>query len=187
MTHKKAPDLDLNEANYAHCQVTEILPIPANEFFDWYMKEPPESFMLGTLVVPPIVSTEVISKEKFGTVGSARFFKFKDGTVAYEEVLSANFPEKYSYLPYGYDNPIHFLSDHAKSTMRVEADGENTRVIWDYAFHAKNKFTLPLVKLFVSLDWKRYLTNGLTVIRSHLETHGTSKQIHEVVEFEKAA
>ena len=187
MLHSPAPDLDPDDTNYAHCQVIETLPIPADSFFEWYMGEPPENFMMGTIVVPPIIGTEPLSKEPYGNAGTSRIFHFKDGTVAAERIISMDMPREYFYQPYAYDNPIHFLSDHAKSTMRAEPDGENTKIIWDYAFHAKNKYALPLVKLFVSLDWKRNLTNGLKVIKAHLEVHGTSKRIHEVSDLKKAA
>ncbi|MEE9315086.1 MAG: SRPBCC family protein [Rhizobiaceae bacterium] len=187
MPHIIAPDLDPDDSNYAHCQVIETLPIPADSFFDWYMDEPPENFMMGTLVVSPITGTEPISKEPYGKPGTSRLFNFKDGTVARERIISMDMPREYFYQPYGYDNPIHLLSDYAKSTMRAEPDGENTRIVWDYAFHAKNKVALQVVRLFVSFDWKRNLQNGLTVIKAHLEEHGTSKRIHEVIARDKAA
>ncbi len=187
MPHIIAPEIDLDESNYAHCQVIETLPIPADTFFDWYMDEPPENFMVGTLIVAPITGTEPISAEPYGKPGTSRLFHFKDGTVARERILTMDMPREYFYQPYGYDNPIHFLSDHAKSTMRAEPDGENTRIVWDYAFHAKNKVALPFVKLFVSLDWKRNLMNGLKIIKAHLEAHGTSKRIHEVNYLKKAS
>jgi hypothetical protein len=43
------------------------------------------------------------------------------------------------------------------------------------------------VKLFVTLDWKRNLMNGLKIIKAHLEVHGTSKRIHEVNDLKKAS
>ena len=55
---------------------------------------------------------------------------FKDKTVASEVVVAADLPNSYSYQPYAFNNPMCMLADYAKSTMRVEADGENTRVIW---------------------------------------------------------
>lgn len=179
MTHPTAPQLDQNEANYAHCQVIERLPVAADEFFGWYLAEPIENFMHGTLVVPPITGTQMITRGEFGGVGSARHITFKDGTVAYERVLATDYPRSYSYQPYAYNNPIRLFSDYAKAKMTAEADGDRTRIVWDYAFHARNRACLPLVKLFVTLDWSRNLANGLKVIRAHTEKHGLSRPIRE--------
>lgn len=180
MSDPIAPDLDPKNGNYAHCKVIEHLPIPADQFFTWFIAEPIENFMKGTLVVPPITGTRNITEGKFGGAGSARHITFKDGTVAYERVIATDYPRSYSYQPYAYNNPIRLLSDYAKATMTAEPNGDGTRIVWDYAFHARNRLALPLVKLFVKLDWSRNLANGLKVIRAHLEKHGTARQIHEV-------
>ena len=77
MENAIAPDIDPNESNYAHCRVEEILPIKPEAFFDWYFAQEPESIMLGTLVVSPIVKTLPIQGPTFGEVGSARSFVFQ--------------------------------------------------------------------------------------------------------------
>jgi len=187
LTEIIAPDIDLDEANYAHCQVVEILPIKAEDFFKWYMIEPPENFMRGTLVVSPVTGTGPLPGPDYGVEGSARTFSFKDGTVASERILSTNLPHEYFYQPYAYNNPMCMLADYAKSTMRSIPEGDNARIVWDYAFHARNKLALPFVKMFVSLDWKRNMANGLKIIKAHLAEHGTTKSIHEVENLNKAA
>ena len=63
--------------------------------------------------------------------------------------------------------------------MQALPEDGKTRIVWDYAFHARNGIALPVLKLFVTLDWKRNLANGLSVLKKHLETHGTDKRIHE--------
>jgi len=180
MSNPIAPQMDLDEGNYAHCQVSEYLPIAPDRFFDWYISEPIENFMLGTLIVPPITGTRVLTEGPFGGAGSARHISFKDGTIAYEKVISTDYPRAYSYQPYAYNNPVRLLSDYAKATMSVQPEGDGARVVWDYAFHARNKMALPAVKLFVKLDWARNLSNGLKIIRAHLEQHGVSRRIDEV-------
>lgn len=179
MTDPIAPALDPDDSNYAHCRVIERLPIPADQFFDWYIAEPIENFMLGTFFVSPIIGTRVITEGPFGSKGTARHISFKDGTVAYERVTETNYPHGYSYQPYAYDNPIRLFSDYAKATMTAEPDGDGCRIVWDYAFHAKNKAALQVVKLFVKLDWARNLANGLKVIRAHMEKHGVSRSIRD--------
>jgi len=169
------PDLDSDFSNYAHCQVSETLPIAPDSFFDWFMNEPPENLMLGTLLVSPMTGTEPLSEEGFGAPGTKRMFHFKDGTIAREVMLETDLPKRISYQPYGYNNPICFLSDHAKASMRVDPHKDGALITWDYAFHAKNKFALQLVKLFVSLDWKRNLRNALKVMKSKLEDMGVSE------------
>ena len=182
-----APDLDPNESNYAHCRVEEIMPIPADTFFDWYIGEPIENFMLGTLIVPPIVGTKTMTESPFGAPGSDRLIHFKDRTVARERVLTSDYPRSYSYQPYAYTNPMRLFSDHAKATMTAVPEGEHARIVWDYAFHARSTMALPIVRLFVQMDWKRNLAGGLKVIRAHLEQHGTSRRIHEVRPSRQAA
>lgn len=158
------------------------MPIPADVFFDWYIGEPIENFMHGTLMVPPIVGTKTTTDGPYGGGGSDRLIFFRDGTLARERVLSTDFPRTFTYQPYAYTNPMRLFSDHAKATMSAFPDGDGTRVVWDYAFHARRKIYLPIVRLFVQMDWKRNLANGLAVLREHLEhleQHGTARRIHE--------
>jgi hypothetical protein len=46
-TPAPAPALD----GYATCRVECVVDVPANQFFDWYMHEPIENFMHGTLIL----------------------------------------------------------------------------------------------------------------------------------------
>lgn len=165
---------------YATCRVEILIDIPAEKFFDWYIGEPVENFMLGSVMVPAIVATRPLPGPAWGEPGAARQFTFKDGTVASERILSTDFPRSYSYQPWAYDNPVRLLSDYATSTMSALPEGGKTRIVWDYGFHARQGWMVPLLQAFVSLDWSRNLNNGLKVLKSHLETHGTSLHIHEV-------
>jgi hypothetical protein len=180
MNYPTAPDIDPNDKNYAHCRVEEILPVKAEAFFDWYMKEPIKNFMRGTLIVSPVTGEKALPNQTYGVIGHSRFIEFKDRTSAYERVLSTDFPRAYSYQPYAFTNPVRLISDHAKATMTAVPEGDHTRIIWDYAFHARHWMFLPLLRGFVSLDWKRYLKNGLNVIKAHLAVHGVDKRIDEV-------
>jgi hypothetical protein len=180
MNYPVAPEIDPDEKSYAHCRVEETLPIKATTFFDWYLNEPIQNFMIGTIIVSPVSGVKALPDQVYGVPGHSRLIEFKDGTIAYERVLSSDFPREYSYQPYAFTNPVRLISDHAKATMRAVPEGEHTRIVWDYAFHARHKLFVPFLKLFVSLDWARNLRNGLKVIKKHIEVHGTSKRIDEV-------
>jgi hypothetical protein len=175
-----APDIDPDESTYAHCRVEETLPIKAETFFDWYMQEPISNFMIGTLIVSPVTGVKSVPGQIFGEPGGNRIVEFKDGTIAYERVLTSDFPRQYFYQPYAFTNPVRLISDHAKATMKAVPEGDHTRIVWDYAFHARHKMFVPILRFFVSMDWARNMRNGLKVIKKHIEVHGTSKHIHEV-------
>ena len=174
-----APAPAESDGTYAKCRVEEMIDLPAEDFFDWYMNEPIENFMLGTLVVPPITGTEAIPGPEWGRAGAARKIFFKDGTTALERILETDLPNGYRYQPWAYTSPVRLLSDYAVSEMRVLPEDGKSRIVWDYAFHARNGISLPVLKLFVALDWKRNLAGGLKVLKAHLEQHGTDKRIHE--------
>ncbi len=174
-----APDIDPDESNYAHCRVEETLPIKADTFFDWYLNEPIPNFMIGTLIVSPVSGVSALPGQTYGVPGHSRIIEFKDGTIAYERILTSDFPRQYFYQPYAFTNPVRLISDHAKATMKAVQEGDHTRIVWDYAFHARHKLFVPFLKLFVSLDWARNMRNGLKVIKKHMDVHGTSKHIHE--------
>ena len=173
--------------NFARCRVEEVIGIPAETFFDWYMNEPIENFMLGTLLVPPITGTEALPGAQWGEPGAARKIFFKDGTTALERILETDFPNGYSYQPWAYNNPVRLLSDHAISTMRAVPEDGRTRIVWDYGFHARSSLVLPMLRLFVTFDWSRNLANGLSELKKHLDTHGTTKRIHEARQLRSAA
>ena len=179
MSVDTAPAPAAEDALYARCRLEEVIDLPADTFFDWYMHEPIENFMLGTLVVPPITGTELLAGPEWGEPGAARKIHFKDGTTALERILETDLPNGYSYQPWAYTSPVRLLSDYAVSEMRALPEDGKTRIVWDYAFHARNGIALPVLKLFVKLDWKRNLAGGLKVLKTHLETHGTVKQIHD--------
>jgi hypothetical protein len=178
MTFTPAPELAKD--GYATCTVETVIDIPADTFFDWYLFEPVESFMVGSVMVPAIIATQPLESPAWPQPGSTRKYTFKDGTVALEHIVSTNLPRSYSYQAWAYDNPVRFLSDHAKATMSALPEGNKTRVVWEYGFHARQSWMVPLLQIFVSLDWTRNLNNGLKVLKSHLETHGTSHHIDDV-------
>jgi len=179
MNVHQAPKVDTNESNYAHCRVEEVIDMQATDFFEWYLRQRLENFMKGTMVVPPITGSEALEGPQWGEVDSARKIFFKDGTEALERIIATDFPNGYEYQPWAYTSPVRLLSDFATSNMRAVQDGDQTRIIWDYAFHSKSALALPVLKLFVMLDWKRNLTGGLKIIKQHIEAHGTAVDLHQ--------
>lgn len=164
---------------YARCRVEGTIAIPADTFFDWYMYEPLENFMHGAMIVPGIARTEPLPGPEWGKAGSARKIVFRDGSTALERILSTDLPRSYSYQPWAYTNPVRIMSDYAVSDMSAVPEGDGTRIVWDYGFHARSRLFMPLLQAFVSINWSRNLENGLKVFKAHLETHGTAKRIHE--------
>ena len=164
---------------YARCRVEGTIAIPADSFFDWYLYEPLENFMHGALIVPGIAATEPLPGPQWPEAGAARKIVFRDGSIALERILSTDLPRSYSYQPWAYTNPVRIMSDYAVSTMNALPDGDGTRIVWDYGFHARSSLFMPLLQAFVSINWTRNLDNGLKVFKQHLETHGTAMRIHE--------
>lgn len=180
MSQNTAPAPDTGEGLYARCRLEEVIDVPAETFFNWYMHEPIENFMHGTMVVPPITGTEALPGPEWGEPGAARKIFFKDGTTSLERILETDMPRGYSYQPFAYTSPVRLLSDYAVSTMQALPEGDKTRIVWDYGFHARSGIAVPVLKLFVTYDWKRNLANALRTLKMHLEVHGTGKRIHEV-------
>lgn len=172
------PESDMNR--YATVRVEAVIDMPADEFMAWYMFEPIENFMLGTLVVPPITGTEPMPGPAWGEAGAARKIFFRDGTTSLERITATDLPRGYSYQPWAYTSPVRLLSDYAVSTMRAEPEGGRTRIVWDYGFHPRNALARPLLQVFATYDWKRNLANALDLLKAHLEMHGTSQRMHEV-------
>lgn len=172
-----APESHEADNLYASTSVETVIDILPEAFFAWYLFEPIENFMLGTLIVPPITGTEMLAGPAWGEPGSTRKITFKDGTTSLERILSTDLPRSYRYQPWAYTNPVRLLSDYAVASMRVEPEGNKSRVIWDYSFHSRNIFAKPFLQLFVTLDWQRNLAKGLKVVKEHLETSGPSNRI----------
>lgn len=177
VSNSTAPDPEKKDSAYASVRVETCIDMNADDFFAWYLQEPLENFMLGTMIVPPITGSTVLSGPQWGKAGSSRKIFFKDGTTSLERIIETNLPHSYHYQPWAYTNPVRLISDYAVSTMHAVPEGNKTRIIWDYGFHARHRLVKPLLQLFVTLDWKRNLANGLKVIKAHLETHGTSRRI----------
>ncbi|MGB8818614.1 MAG: SRPBCC family protein [Rhizobiaceae bacterium] len=167
------------DENYATCQVEAVININADTFFSWYMLEPVENFMLGTMIVPAVTGTEPMAGPAWGDAGAMRTIRFKDGSHSLERILSTNWPRAYSYQPWAYTNPVRLLSDYAVATMSALPEGAATRIVWDYGFHARHSWALPALQAFVDYGWKRNLEGGLAVMKAHLEAHGADRRIHE--------
>ena len=167
------------DENYATCRVEMIIGIDADRFFDWYMDEPVQNFMLGTMIVPAVTGTVHLPGPAWREPGATRIIHFKDGSHSLERILSADWPRAYSYQPWAYTNPVRLLSDYAVATMTALPEGVSTRIVWDYGFHARHGWARPTLQAFVDYGWKRNLEGGLKVMKAHLETHGTSRRIHD--------
>lgn len=165
---------------YATCRVECVVDIAADTFFDWYLFEPIENFMHGTMIVAPITGTQMMDGPAWPETGSVRGISFKDGTTALERITSMNLPRSYCYQPWAFTNPIRLLSNYATATMSALPENGKTRIVWDYGFHPRSPIMRPLLQAIVSLDWKRNLQNGLDVLKAHLDVHGTAKRIHEI-------
>ena len=94
-----APEPDLVGKLYASTTVATVIDMPPEDFFAWYLHEPIENFMLGTLIVPPITATQAIPGPEWGKPGSSRKIFFKDGTTSLERILSTDLPRSYKYQP----------------------------------------------------------------------------------------
>lgn len=188
MPNFPAPQLDADSSSYVKCQVAETLPIAAGLFFDWYLKQAPENFMQGTMVIAPVVAHEPLTRQPFGEKNASRMMHFEDGTVARERVLEENLPRSLTSQLFGYDHSIRLVADHATSTISVkEVDAEHCRVVWDYAFHARNAASMSVLKLFVPFDWKRNISNALNAMRDQLEAKHDDGSKTVVEQLDKAA
>ncbi len=168
------------ESGYARCRVEEVFNVPFDGFLEWFVHEPVENFLLGTMIVPAISGTEALAGPAWGMPGSARKIFFKDGSTSLERIVETDFPSSYTYQPWAYTNPVRFLSDYALATASVVNEKNQTRFVWDYGFHARNGLALPLLRAFVRLDWKRNMANGLAVLKKRIEVHGIKHRIHEM-------
>lgn len=187
MIDRGAPALTLDDGLYAPCRAEIEINMEAKRFFDWYMNEPVENYMLRTLLVPSLTGFEMLEGPDWGKKDSARKLFFTDGTICLERILEEDFPRSYSYQPWAYDNPVSLISNHAHSTMRAEDVDGCTRIVWDYAFHAKNRICLPPLKLFMAGNWRPHLEAALARMRDHLETAGPDVHMHEAAETTIAA
>lgn len=181
MSFPAAPALDPDEAAYATCIVSDVMPVTPDVFFAWYWDEPAENFMRGTLVVAPIVKVERLPGCTYGNPDEPVIYHFKDRTIAFEHVLKKDLPRGFTYLSWGYTSPLRVMTDHALVTLEAFPEGETrTKLVWTYRFHVKRRFLMPLARLFANYEWRKNLVGALKVIREHLEKNGTAKRIHEV-------
>ncbi len=127
------------------------------------MREPIENFMLGTAFVAPITGTALILRIVVRKRGRRAPHPLPGRHRGAERILSTDFPRSYSYMPYAYDIPIRLFSDYAKATMSaLPVADEEARIVWDYT--PSTRRTVHHCRwcgLFVALDWKRNLQNGL--------------------------
>ncbi|MCJ7465334.1 MAG: hypothetical protein MUO53_01400, partial [Maribacter sp.] len=118
--------------------------------------------------VPAALNTEII-KGPYNFVGARRKVQFVGGDSVIEELMTFNPYANYSYNVTGFRKLLGFMSKKAYGQLWFDTLDDKTRITWEYSFSYKNSFVRPLLSLFLSLFYKKFLINSLENAKGCLE------------------
>jgi hypothetical protein len=118
--------------------------------------------------VPAALSTEMI-KGPYNFVGARRKVQFVGGDSVIEELMTFNPYANYSYNVTGFKKLLGFMTKKAYGQLWFDSLDDKTRITWAYSFSYKNRFVRPLLSLFLSLFYKKFLVNSLKNAKGCLE------------------
>jgi hypothetical protein len=146
-----------------HAEIVVLKPPEA--VYDFSIKKETFERVLRPLgPIPGIVSIEV---DGGGTqvTGSRRRVAMTDKSVIGEEVLLLDRPREHRYRwlnpPAA---PFSFLVKGAEARWTFHAEGQGTRIHWNYAFELTSPFAYPAMVLVAAI-FRRWMLQGLNGIR----------------------
>ncbi|NWG70216.1 MAG: SRPBCC family protein [Parvularculaceae bacterium] len=102
--------------------------------------------------------------------GETRLITLTDGSSLEEELTGLDPGRRFSYRATRFSGPFGALVAQGLGEWSLTAEGTGrTRLVWSYAFAAKNALALPLLALLVRSLWPAYMQAALRRLKAEAE------------------
>jgi hypothetical protein len=103
-------------------------------------------------------------------LGAERDVHSDDGAVLRERITAFEPAERHAYELSGLQPPLAWLVRQGEADWRFEAEGEGTRVRWDYVFTLTSPLAWPLAAPLLKIFMRRAMRDGLRRLAANIET-----------------
>lgn len=162
-----------DEADDGYVRVTHSIFIDAAPEQVWEWSNDPD-LRLEDLVrfenFPAVVRTEpLVGQWQPGQrEGDRRRVEFADGHFLAEEVL-VDSPDRFRYMIWGFTSPQRFVVRHGIAQFSYAAEGDGTRLTWEYTFLPTAEILRPAVTSFLESTMSPMMRATLAAMRDGVE------------------
>ena len=161
----------LYDGVHVETSVSARVAMPAAAFSAWFAAVPLEQVLPGVGLVPATIGAEPL-RGVWNTPGARRRVLMADGSTATEEVLTRDADGSFTYILWGFKQPLAALAHHGRGSYRIVAAGpDSTDVTWTYAFAPKGAWARPLLGLLIRLAFRPFMVAALARIQSEAASH----------------
>ncbi len=157
------------------------LPIPAAPEQVYDHLTTPHTFppvFKGYGPVPGMQYEELPAGHSALGIGLVRHVYGVDGSVLAERIETLERPTLYGYtILGGLTPPLAWLVRHADVTWRIHAEGEQSRIVWRYAWHTRGLLTAAPVLLITRLFLQPAMRQCLQRIRARIAAQGQAAEV----------
>lgn len=161
----------LEHGHHIHNEIQVEINKKPEDIKIWFDNLAPEKIIKGTELVSGVKSTCLLSKEKWGEIGSRRLVYKNSGSSFQEEVLG-NSPQKYfHYIMWDFSKDITHAIKYIKASFEIKKINENkSTLIWHVAFRPSNFiYNLP-ISIYLKTSFKPFMEKSLNDIKHHIES-----------------
>jgi hypothetical protein len=117
--------------------------------------------------LPGVIRTD--NKEKWIKPGLTRTVYFEDRNTAFEELLTVNSNNSFSYRIVNFTSPLRFLVTQIIGNWKfTELENKKTNVVWGYELIPKNFIANWIISIFLLNDIKTFCQNSMDIISKDL-------------------
>ncbi len=160
-----APAIAESEALTATTAVA-TLDVQFEDVQRWFLAAEIEDVLRGTKKIPAVESTVALS-DGWGDASDRRRVELDDDSTALEQVLEADFPERFRYVVWNYTSDVAKYVDYGVGEFRFEPAGSETKVTWTYAFKPKKPIYTGPLRRFVEGEYHRFMVESLANMQAH--------------------
>lgn len=149
--------------------VTATFDVPYAYMMEWFTELPLREALPGTDKIPGVQATEALTAGPWGEPGARRRVLLNDGSMALEEIVEAELPERVRYVVWNYTSRAARQLDYGVGEFRFQDEGARTHVEWTYAFAPRGWPATWFLRGFVNGAYHEMMEVSITAMKAQAE------------------
>ena len=150
-------------------KVSARVQIPIASFEAWFRAVPLEKILPAHGIVAATVGSRAITGT-WNDPGARRRVLQADGSSAIEEVLTRDPSGSFTYMVWGFRQPMGLLVRYGRGAFTFAPAGPNaTDITWEYHFAPSSPLAVPLLALMIRAAFRPFMQASIAAIRDVAE------------------